>query len=155
MPDNLEDILTAGDSILAHYGIKGMRWGQRRAKSSKPQPFIPGQRNYDTRKLSNAELKKVVARMQLETRYRDINKRAIDSGKKETNKLLASIGKATIGLATTAFTAALGKAVKDIVNGNDPFAGAKTIKNRLVKEAKHKVVKKRLKPYLDLPALGP
>lgn len=150
-----EEELKKADAILAHYGVKGMRWGVRRSKSSKATQFIPGQRNYDTRKLSNAELKKVVARMQLETQYREINKKAIQSGKKETNKLLKSFGNATIALATTAFTAALGKAVKDLTSGKDPFAGVKAVKKNLVKEAQHRVVKKRLKPYLNVPALGP
>lgn len=78
----------AVDEFLAHYGVKGMKWGVRKsedsddgsssAKKEKPGPSddvvkVDGHQSVikagGTRALSNKELKEVVDRMNLEQQY--------------------------------------------------------------------------------------
>jgi len=88
-----------GAAFLVHYGKKGMRWGNRKGTS---------QRTYNTKHLSNTELKAVINRMQLEQQYSSLNKQgrsgskkfaagvAEEAGKKFLGKVLANAASGTI-----------------------------------------------------------
>ena len=81
------------DDFLQHYGVLGMKWGHRKAKSktssnkkpkstkntttSKPKPK-PTQRE-----LSDEELRAVINRMRLEREYADLQYRASSRAKVE------------------------------------------------------------------------
>jgi hypothetical protein len=92
--------------ILAHYGVKGMRWGVRNPIGAgglitrKPKPkqstdyktTVP-LRNRPPQSLTNMQLKKVNERMQLERKFSQMNPTRIDRGKDAVDTVLKnSIG---------------------------------------------------------------
>ena len=112
--------MTAVDETLAHFGIKGMKWGVRRAQSqitdSEDHARAVGLRKKSrfgkTRKLSNDELKTVIERMNLEQQFSNLKKqRSGDSGK-AARDLLISLGKET---AKKALTDAGGHVIKNLL----------------------------------------
>lgn len=89
------------DATLKHFGIPGMKWGVRRAKNSRRSGSEDYQKMRDLKKkgrknLSNAELKAVNERLQLERSYKDLNPNAITKGK----KFLATTVTVGTGIAT-------------------------------------------------------
>ena len=97
------------DDFLQHYGVLGMKWGHRKARSnvssnkkpkstkntiiSKPKPKSkPTQR-----RLSDAELRAVVNRMRLEREYADLTYRA--SSRSKVESVVRTIG--TVAALTT------------------------------------------------------
>ena len=97
------------DDFLQHYGVLGMKWGHRKARStsssnkkpkstkntttSKPKPKPkPSQR-----RLSDAELRAVVNRMRLEREYADLTYRA--SSRSKVESVVRTIG--TVAALTT------------------------------------------------------
>jgi hypothetical protein len=128
------------EDVLAHYGIKGQRWGVRRsnpsgAKASKPKSEDAQKAKSIQAKakksgldsLSNDELKVLVNRMQLESNYKTVKAKNLSGGKsfakqtvkevgkKTTNELLGKAVSAGIGAATAAFLAK--KAAKRAAGG--------------------------------------
>ena len=94
------------DDFLKHYGVLGMKWGKRKARSTvssnnkskstaitKPKPKSkPTQR-----RLSDAELRAVVNRMRLEREYADLTYRA--SSRSKVESVVRTIG--TVAALTT------------------------------------------------------
>lgn len=75
------------DRLLAHYGVKGMRWGHRKSQSSSDatpassdSAVVTDHKNRvatgGTRTLSNKELRELVDRMNLEQQYANLNKKS-------------------------------------------------------------------------------
>ena len=95
------------DDFLQHYGVLGMKWGHRKARSkvssnkkpkstkntttSKPKPKPTKKR------LSDAELRAVVNRMRLEREYADLTYRA--SSRSKVESVVRTIG--TVAALTT------------------------------------------------------
>ena len=95
------------DDFLQHYGVLGMKWGHRKARSkassnkkpkstkntttSKPKPK-PTQK-----RLSDAELRAIVNRMRLEREYADLTYRA--SSRSKVESVVRTIG--TVAALTT------------------------------------------------------
>ena len=92
------------DDFLQHYGVLGMKWGHRKAKSnvssnkkpkstkntttSKPKPK-PTQRE-----LSDEELRAVINRMRLEREYADLQYRA--SSRAKVENVVKTVGTAAL-----------------------------------------------------------
>ena len=92
------------DDFLQHYGVLGMKWGHRKARSnassnkkpkstkntttSKPKPK-PTQRE-----LSDEELRAVINRMRLEREYADLQYRA--SSRAKVENIVKTVGTAAL-----------------------------------------------------------
>ena len=94
MTQNEADIMQ--DLDLAHFGIRGQKWGVRKARGDrsafkkKAGPILP-----DFKKMSNEELKAVVSRMQLEKQFIDLSKATSpkSAGKEFAKGILKDVGK--------------------------------------------------------------
>lgn len=103
LPDNWD-----ADEELAHYGIKGMKWGVRRYQNKDGSYTSAGLRrrrqtssDYEETKelrkksykeLSDSELKRLNKRLNLESEYRRLNPQGIERGKKIARDLVATAG---------------------------------------------------------------
>lgn len=97
------------DAVLAHYGIKGMRWGKRsggESSSSDSAPKAPistdaanakkhgaKAKTSGTDSLSNKELQDVVTRMNLEQQYSKLNTKTTSNGRNVVKKIMADNAK--------------------------------------------------------------
>lgn len=95
------------DNYLYHHGILGQKWGVRRYRKKDGTLTSAGKRRYqkeqykqDYTQLTNQELKKRIARAELERKYSDITKKDIRNGKETATYVLATIG----SIAATAYT---------------------------------------------------
>lgn len=72
------------DEVLAHYGVKGMKWGVRKNRTGGSRPPMSDDaanakaarskvRKGGTKALTNKELQNLVDRMNLEQRYEDLS----------------------------------------------------------------------------------
>lgn len=126
------------NAFLAHYGIKGMKWGVRRADSSsggtsKPEASSDSKmasaaqskiNQGGVRSVSNHELQLLVNRMNLERQYSQLqtqNKSELDRGLQVTQKILKT-GK-TVEDVRRFLETPTGKAVKQTLKG--AFAAGK------------------------------
>lgn len=92
-----------GEQYLAHYGVLGMKWGVRKDRSSKSSSKRRKSKvsadykeaktlnKKGAKKLSNAEMRKVIERLNLERQYKTLNKRELSSGEKWARRVLAGV----------------------------------------------------------------
>lgn len=115
------------EEALAHAGVKGMRWGVRKASSGKKtKGSNPAERTSYKKapaKLSDAELRRRVNRMETEKRYIDLNPATAKKGKSDLNRVLAQqggqlAGRAIAGVAVAGSAVAV-KAYLDKKGGTD------------------------------------
>lgn len=91
---------------LYHFGIKGMKWGQRRYQNKDGSLTPEGKKRYsedyaetstlrkkDPRTLSNDELRKVSERIELEQRYARLNTRTVKTGEKIVKEVTTNVAK--------------------------------------------------------------
>lgn len=104
------------DNELYHYGVLGMRWGQRRARSSsgarrglmrkRKRTYVSEDskqasaiRKKKIKSMSNQELRDVNKRLELETKYRDLSSKS-NAGKRAVKAVVAA-GVTITGITTT------------------------------------------------------
>lgn len=76
------------EDFLAHYGVRGMKWGRRMSRSS--DNLATGLlRRKPASSLSDAELKQAISRMNLEKQYRDLNPRGLSKANKVVLGIIA------------------------------------------------------------------
>lgn len=98
------------DRFLSHFGVRGMRWGVHRSRSSRaaasrgqasthisPDAARAAQlkttvRKHGTQALSNRELQDLVTRMNLESQHGRLNQQHVSAGKKFVNDTLKQVG---------------------------------------------------------------
>lgn len=134
---NSKLLIRHGDSIentLAHFGVKGMKWGVRRAAGTdgsvglrtKPTKVpsnrrVKSQRRKDAknrRKLSDQELMEKIGRLEKEKKLRELTDADIRPGKKAMGDILKTAGAKTL---TTVAAGATLYGVKYILTGKvDP-----------------------------------
>lgn len=108
--------------IIMHFGIKGMKWGVRRADpssastpsedSAKATELRQKIKTSGTRSLSNTELQTVITRLNLETQYAGLKEREpskIASGHNTVKKILGIA--ATVAQVHTVVKGPLGQAI--------------------------------------------
>lgn len=113
------------DAVLAHHGVKGMKWGvrkQRATVSSSPKP--KGHDDYNhahsdiaNMTLSNKELQRRVNRLNLEKQYNDLtSKKQSKYTKKLGEKYAENFANITMKIAGAAASAAFAFAFKAILD---------------------------------------
>ena len=93
------------DDFLQHYGVLGMKWGHRKARSTSSSNKKPKSTKNTTtskpkptrRELSDEELRAVINRMRLEREYADLTYRA--SSRSKVESVVRTIG--TVAALTT------------------------------------------------------
>lgn len=124
----METTVSAVDDFFEHFGVKGMKWGQRRKRGSDGR--VGGSEGTSKSKggsetaskpkageLSTTELQHHIARMQLEKQYSDLVKGVTPQKKSEAGAFIADLGKTLVKNAVTttgshAVKMALEKSVK-------------------------------------------
>ena len=81
---------------LYHYGVLGMRWGRRKnrttiTKASKKQ------KKEDVSKMSDAELRQRINRMQMEQQYNNLSKPKVNAGAKFAQDVFKNAAQQTAG----------------------------------------------------------
>jgi hypothetical protein len=118
------------EEFLAHFGVKGMKWGVR--KSSPPVHLSGDRKKLNTvsskpvESMTNRQLKEANSRLQMEKQYKDLTKQpsAIDKINAGNNKVRSIL--AIAGTATTVYTMATSPAGKAAVKaGRDIIARAR------------------------------
>ena len=81
---------------LIHFGKKGMKWGVRKDKkpASSDAEEANGLRKKPASQLSNAELKTLNSRRQLEQKYEQLNPSTVNRGKAAVKSTIATVGTA-------------------------------------------------------------
>ena len=90
-------------SDIRHYGVKGMKWGVIKSKTTGRRRKNPSSEDHNEsralkkrklRTLSNAEIAKVNKRLQLEQNYRKLNPGHVARGKALAKGIIATAGTA-------------------------------------------------------------
>lgn len=94
---------------FSHWGVKGMRWGVRKDRSTSSAPARP-----KASELSDAELQKAVSRMNLEIQYSSLSSKldakdptVVDRGRKYVSDLVTSEANRAIRLGVRATSTAV------------------------------------------------
>ena len=103
---------------LYHYGVLGMKWGVRRSRKSRATWHEDAKTARELRKksvneMSNAELKKLNERSQLERQYRDLNPSTVKKGMKFVTSAAAITGTAMALYNNSNAIVKIGKKVAD------------------------------------------
>lgn len=114
------------DNSLAHYGVKGMKWGKRKGGNTKPRSQDAARverlqtraKKNSIKNLSNKELSDVIRRRELETKYKDLNPNAIKKGERAIKSVIAAGA-----LAASVVALANNPAVKAGISAMQKFKG--------------------------------
>ena len=88
------------DDFLQHYGVLGMKWGKRKARSNVSSNEKPKSTKNTTtskpkqRELSDEELRAVINRMRLEREYADLKYRS--SSRAKVENVVKTVGTAAL-----------------------------------------------------------
>ena len=111
----------SADDILAHFGVKGMRWGVRKNRASASKARLMNQHGdykhahsaTPNHKLSNKELQRRVTRLNLEKQYRDLTAKPQSKYRKKLGEKYAeNFANVTMKIAGAAAGAAAGYVMK-------------------------------------------
>lgn len=100
--------MTDVDNFLAHYGVKGMKWGVRkgvvnpRMQRTKKEQRVRSARKTALRRrqtLKDKDLDKLVERLQKEKKVRDLLREDLAPARTATQKILLSAGGVVAGAA--------------------------------------------------------
>lgn len=110
--------MTAND-VLIHFGIPGMRWGRRKAKNTTSKPRVvkksstvddvPIKKRMRVSDVSDDDLRKAIARIQMEKQYAQLTAKEKGMGRKVVEEVLLTAGKQ---VATTYVAKYMGQGVE-------------------------------------------
>lgn len=92
--DQASDISEVDSNAIAHFGVKGMKWGvrkQRKSSRDAESDFVRSVKRKPISKMSNAELRRASSRLQLEVNYSSLKKQR--ASQRFGHKLIRKIGK--------------------------------------------------------------
>lgn len=105
------------NNTLAHYGVKGMKWGVRRASARSGNKKSKKTLSQDKKKklamkkdvknrrlLSEGEIRKKVEHLRLEKQLKDLTEESIAPGRKFVSDVLSSSGRKVAGSLVTGAT---------------------------------------------------
>lgn len=96
---------------LYHYGILGMKWGVRRTEAQLRR--ARGAQKEDITKLSDAELRQRLNRLQMEKQYSRLTRKEISTGKKFVKDVVGTAAKTTaVAYTSKAMVGVVKKAMK-------------------------------------------
>jgi hypothetical protein len=115
--------MKTADDVLAHFGVKGMKWGVRRNKPSMPASDDSARatavrtkvKTGGTKALSNKELQDLITRMNLEQQYARLNPSKVQKGAQVVSDILRIGG--TINQVVGFVNSPAGKAIRDGLMG--------------------------------------
>lgn len=110
------------DNQLIHYGVLGMKWGVRR-KSKKSVKTSSSSKSRSVRDLSDAELRQILNRHQMEKQYAQITVKEKSAGAKFVSDVLTNAAKQTFTSYTAKYMAKgmdalIAQAAKQSARGN-------------------------------------
>ena len=130
------------DDVLAHFGVKGMKWGVRKNRASVTKARLTNQHGdykhahsaTPNHKLSNKELQRRVTRLNLEKQYRDLTAKPQSKYRKKLGEKYAeNFANVTMKIAGADAGAAAGYAMKALldkaVSGGFDASSAEKISN--------------------------
>lgn len=85
------------DDFLEHFGVKGMKWGQRKKRSSGRGSGTKTAYKKPAARLNDAELNRRIKRMELEKKYSDLNQSVTNPGRSYAKGIMSNQGKAVVG----------------------------------------------------------
>ena len=104
------------NDVLAHHGIRGQKWYQRRyqyedgsltpegkirySKSKNNADYDKARAKKDVRKMSDAELKSTNNRLQMERQYRDLSSTELNSARKNFKEAIKVAGEISLAVTT-------------------------------------------------------
>lgn len=100
--------MSATDEFLAHFGVKGMKWGVRRSRSAKEPPSSDSAtatsiktraKKSKIKALSNAELQQAITRMNLEQQFKRLSVNEKPAVQRWMASTLLEIGKREVQVA--------------------------------------------------------
>lgn len=136
-----------GDHTLAHYGIPGMKWGKRRAKSSSepakktatpfpkdptrdppPAKGVTDLRPKHVKRISDTELRQRINRLQMETQYKDLTEGKSSPDKSKATQAYENFEKGHKAVQKIMAVAKTGQAIYKLVNSDMAKDIAKLLK---------------------------
>jgi hypothetical protein len=86
------------NASIKHVGILGMKWGVRKKSYKDSSDHVSARKlkGKKTSQLSNEDLKKLTARLQLERQLKDLKSQDVNAGKKWVGDILKESGKVVI-----------------------------------------------------------
>jgi hypothetical protein len=112
---------------LAHFGVKGMRWGVRRPRGTASQHPVSEDasraratqatiKKHGTSAVSNVELQHLVTRLGLEQKHGQLNPAHVSAGKKVLDELLGVGSQVAKQQATTYAQKYAAKGIEELIN---------------------------------------
>lgn len=78
------------DEILAHAGVKGMKWGKRKSRTIVKEAKVVGRiKKKSSKELTNQQLERSIKRMRLEKQYNELNPKGLNKGMKIAGVVVA------------------------------------------------------------------